>query len=49
MARRRTPLDTRAVHAHLCSVDLRRRILSRVPVFPGLPAEAIADIKRLIC
>lgn len=46
-SRRKSPLDTGTTPPHLCSIDLRLEILSRVPFFTGLPAVDIAEINRL--
>ncbi len=45
--RRRTPLETETIEPHMCSVDLRLQILSRVPFFAGLDSDALAAVNRL--
>lgn len=45
--RRKTPLTIETTEAHLCSVDLRLRILHRVPFFSGLEHGDLEQINRL--
>ena len=45
--RRKSPLEIETVEAHLCTVDLRLKILSQVPFFAGLAAEEIEAINQL--
>lgn len=44
--RRKTPLDSESVEVHQCSIDLRLKILGRLPFFAGLKPEAVAEINR---
>jgi CRP/FNR family transcriptional regulator, nitrogen oxide reductase regulator len=46
-ARRKTPLKSEAIEPHACSVDLRLKILRRVPFFARLPADTVAEVNRL--
>lgn len=45
--RRKTPLQIETTESHMCSEDLRLRILSRVPFFAGLKHEEVEQINRL--
>lgn len=45
--RRKTPLKIETTESHMCSVDLRLQILSRVPFFAGLKHEDLEQINRL--
>lgn len=42
--RKRSPLEIKVTESHQCSVDLRLKILRKVPFFQGLP---LADIQRI--
>ncbi len=44
--RRRSPLDTERIEPHMCSIDVRLRILSQVPFFAGLKEEEIVEINQ---
>ncbi len=46
-SRRRSPLEIKVTETHMCSVDLRLKILAKVPFFQNLPAEALVEINRL--
>jgi CRP-like cAMP-binding protein len=46
-ARRKTPLKIETTESHMCSVDLRLRILGRVPFFVGLKHEDLEQINQL--
>lgn len=45
--RRSTPLATEQIEPHMCSIDLRLRILGRVPFFAHLSASDIAAVNQL--
>lgn len=45
-ARRKSPVNLVATEAHQCSIDLRLRILARLPFFAGLPQKAVESINR---
>lgn len=45
-ARRKSPVQTVTTEAHHCSIDLRLKILARLPFFAGLPANALAGINQ---
>jgi CRP/FNR family transcriptional regulator, nitrogen oxide reductase regulator len=45
--RKRIPLRPETIDPHQCSVDVRLRILGRVPFFGGLSAEELAGVNRL--
>ncbi len=47
MPRRTTPLKTEVVEPHMCGLDVRLRVLGRVPFFAGLSPAALRDINRL--
>lgn len=44
---RSTPLDHDHISSHMCSIDLRLYILSRLPFFKGLTREQIQEINPL--
>jgi CRP-like cAMP-binding protein len=46
-ARRKTPLVSEAIEPQMCSLDLRFKILSRVPFFARLSSKEIAEVNRL--
>lgn len=46
-SRKRTPLETGSIEPHMCSVDLRLQILSKVPFFAGLDAGSLPGVNRL--
>lgn len=46
-SQRKTPIEIEHVEAHMCSVDLRLRILSKVPFFSGVDRGVIGEINRL--
>jgi CRP-like cAMP-binding protein len=45
--RRKSPIELESVEAHMCSIDLRLEILSKVPFFTGLSRQEISKINRL--
>lgn len=45
-ARRKSPVNLVTTEAHQCSIDLRLRILGRLPFFAGLPHKAVESINR---
>jgi CRP-like cAMP-binding protein len=47
VTRRKTPLKIETTEAHMCSVDLRLRILHSVPFFAGLQHDDLEQINRL--
>ncbi|HJW90902.1 MAG TPA: Crp/Fnr family transcriptional regulator [Anaerolineales bacterium] len=46
-SRRKSPIKVESVEVHMCSVDLRLEILSKVPFFAGLSRQDISSINRL--
>ncbi|HBY95773.1 MAG TPA: Crp/Fnr family transcriptional regulator [Chloroflexi bacterium] len=46
-ARRSTPLETEDIAPQMCTVDLRLKILAKVPLFTGLSPEEVAEVNRL--
>jgi CRP-like cAMP-binding protein len=46
-ARKRSPLEFKVTEPHLCSVDLRLKILGRAPFFKGLTPADLAKINTL--
>jgi len=44
--RRKSPVNLVTTEPHQCSIDLRMRILARLPFFTGLPHKAVADINQ---
>lgn len=44
--RRKSPVNLVATEAHLCSIDLRLRILGRLPFFIGLPRKKVEAINQ---
>jgi CRP/FNR family transcriptional regulator, nitrogen oxide reductase regulator len=44
--RRKTPIELKPVPAHMCSIELRLEILSRVPFFAILPPQDLAKINQ---
>lgn len=44
--RRKSPVNTVTTEPHACSIDLRLRILARLPFFAGLPRQAIERINQ---
>lgn len=44
--RRKSPVNTTSTEAHYCSIDLRLKILGRLPFFAGLPRKAITEINQ---
>ena len=46
-SRRKTPLEIHEVEAHMCSSDLRIKILHGLPFFKDLSHEAIVEINKL--
>jgi CRP/FNR family transcriptional regulator, nitrogen oxide reductase regulator len=45
--RRHSPLEIKVTEPHLCSVDLRLKILGKVPFFKDLPQAALKQINAL--
>jgi CRP/FNR family transcriptional regulator, nitrogen oxide reductase regulator len=45
-ARRKSPVDSVSVESHYCSIDLRLKILGRVPFLKSLSAEALEAINQ---
>lgn len=45
-SRRKSPVNTITTEPQHCSIDLRLKILSRLPFFAGLPAKAMEQINR---
>lgn len=46
MARRKSPVNTIVTEPQHCSIDLRLKILSRLPFFAGLPTKTLEDVNR---
>lgn len=44
--RRKSPVNLVATEPHQCSIDLRLRILGRLPFFAGLPRKAVESINQ---
>lgn len=44
--RRKSPVNLVATEPHQCSIDLRLRILGRLPFFAGLPHKAVENINQ---
>lgn len=44
--RRKSPVDTTSTEPHACSMDLRLKILGRLPFFGGLPKKSIEAINQ---
>ncbi|TLN03243.1 Crp/Fnr family transcriptional regulator [bacterium] len=44
--RRKSPVNLVATEPHQCSIDLRMRILGRLPFFAGLPRKAVESINQ---
>lgn len=47
MQRRKSPLDIKTTEAHMCSVDVRLKILGQVPFFKDLSAADLKEINLL--
>lgn len=47
MQRRKSPLDIKTTAAHMCSVDVRLKILGQVPFFQDLPSANLNEINQL--
>ncbi len=45
-SRRKSPVNTVTTEPQHCSIDLRLKILSRLPFFSGLPAQALQQINQ---
>jgi CRP-like cAMP-binding protein len=46
-ARRKSPLEINVTESHMCSVDLRLKILGQVPFFEGLSQDELEHVNRL--
>jgi len=45
--RRKSPVEPEYIEPHMCSLDSRLDILSKVPFFASLPAEALREVNSL--